>query len=276
MLAFSNGKSLSLFRRRVLVLSLMSITLIRTSATINQSTRSNIPAFNITAVIASNIVPSMFFTSVPLCGDNARKYQIHDFVWSPSKREKEGCKERISRIAVRRRPFITLCASFLGAFRKSQKATIGVVMFVCPSVSTSACNNSASTGRILLKFYISATFPLIFLELHRPDTAQTWAENLYTTWQLRGTLKMFLLYAQYEYLQWKLKNSSCAATIYYAREHLSYCAAAHPRNLDGTLHLTILWKSIEKIVDSLNSDKNNGHFTWRPTYIYDNTSLNSS
>ena len=34
--------------------------------------------------------------------------------------------------------------------------------------------------------------------------------------------------------------------------------------------------SSEKIHVSLKSDKNNGHFTWRPMYIYDSISLNSS
>jgi hypothetical protein len=37
----------------------------------------------------------------------------------------------------------------------------------------------------------------------------------------------------------------------------------------------ILRKYIEKTQVSLQSDKNNGHFTWRPMYIYDNISLNS-
>jgi len=38
------------------------------------------------------------------------------------------------------------------------------------------------------------------------------------------------------------------------------------------------WKSVEKIEVLLNSDKNNGYFSWRcrPTSIYDNISLNSS
>jgi hypothetical protein len=35
-------------------------------------------------------------------------------------------------------------------------------------------------------------------------------------------------------------------------------------------------KSVEKIQVSLKSDKNKGYFTWRPMYIYDNISLNSS
>jgi hypothetical protein len=34
-------------------------------------------------------------------------------------------------------------------------------------------------------------------------------------------------------------------------------------------------KSVEKIQVSLKSDKNNGYVTWRPMYIFDNTSLNS-
>jgi hypothetical protein len=35
----------------------------------------------------------------------------------------------------------------------------------------------------------------------------------------------------------KLKNSSRAATIQCAQEHFSYCVAAHPRSLEGTLAL---------------------------------------
>jgi hypothetical protein len=41
-----------------------------------------------------------------------------------------------------------------------------------------------------------------------------------------------------------LKNSSCAATIQCAWEHFSYCEAAHPRSLEGTL--------------------GEGHFIWFP------------
>jgi len=37
-----------------------------------------------------------------------------------------------------------------------------------------------------------------------------------------------------------------------------------------------LRKSVEKIQISLKSDKNNGYFTWRPIYIFDQISLNSS
>jgi len=35
------------------------------------------------------------------------------------------------------------------------------------------------------------------------------------------------------------------------------------------------FKSVEKIQDSLKSDKNNQQFTWRPIHSYDNISLNS-
>jgi hypothetical protein len=38
----------------------------------------------------------------------------------------------------------------------------------------------------------------------------------------------------------KMNNSSCAAKIRCARTHFSYCAAAHPRSLEGTLP-TIHW-----------------------------------
>jgi hypothetical protein len=42
------------------------------------------------------------------------------------------------------------------------------------------------------------------------------------------------------------------------------------------LYLSIFRKSVEKIKFSLKSDKKNGHFAWRPMYIYENISLHSS
>jgi hypothetical protein len=42
------------------------------------------------------------------------------------------------------------------------------------------------------------------------------------------------------------------------------------------LYLSTLRKSVEKIQASLKYDNNNRYFTWRPTYIYDGISLNSS
>ena len=41
-------------------------------------------------------------------------------------------------------------------------------------------------------------------------------------------------------------------------------------------HLSIFRKYVEKIQVSLKSDKNKGYFTWRPIYIFDHISLNSS
>jgi hypothetical protein len=57
--------------------------------------------------------------------------------------------------------------------------------------------------------------------------------------------------------------------------------------LHGTTRLPLNWVSwkfisvyffegVEEIHVSLKSDMNNGYFTWRPTYIYDYISLNSS
>ena len=65
-------------------------------------------------------------------------------------------------------------------------------------------------------------------------------------------------------------------------ERISFVMSVCPHGttrlpLDGfSLHLSIFRKSVEKIQVSLKYDKNNGHFTWRPGYIYVNISLISS
>ena len=41
-------------------------------------------------------------------------------------------------------------------------------------------------------------------------------------------------------------------------------------------YLMVFLKSVEKTQVLLKSDKNNGHFTWRPIYIFDHISLSSS
>jgi len=41
-------------------------------------------------------------------------------------------------------------------------------------------------------------------------------------------------------------------------------------------YLSMFRISVDKIQVSLKSDKNNGHFTWRPIYIFDHISLSSS
>jgi len=48
--------------------------------------------------------------------------------------------------------------SILGSFAKLRKATISFVIYVRLSVRPSAWNNSAPTGRIFTKFYISGFF----------------------------------------------------------------------------------------------------------------------
>jgi len=48
------------------------------------------------------------------------------------------------------------------------------------------------------------------------------------------------------------------------------------RNFKEIRYLSIFRKSVEKIQVSLQSDKNNGYFIWRPVYINDNILLSSS
>jgi hypothetical protein len=45
----------------------------------------------------------------------------------------------------------------------------------------------------------------------------------------------------------------------------------HSTDLREILYFTIFRKYVEKIQLSLNPDKNNGYFTWKLMYIYDNT-----
>ena len=51
---------------------------------------------------------------------------------------------------------------------------------------------------------------------------------------------------------------------------------SHRKNVYEIWYLRISRKSVEKIPVPLKSDKNNGYFTWRRLYIYDDISLNSS
>jgi hypothetical protein len=51
---------------------------------------------------------------------------------------------------------------------------------------------------------------------------------------------------------------------------------SHYMDFHEIWYLIIFRKSVEKIQISLKSDKNKGYFTWRPTYIYDSASLNST
>ena len=51
---------------------------------------------------------------------------------------------------------------------------------------------------------------------------------------------------------------------------------SHWTDFHEILYLRVLRKSVEKIQVSLKPNKNYGFFAWRPLYIYDNISLNSS
>jgi len=53
---------------------------------------------------------------------------------------------------------LKFCMNFLGAFAKLRIATISFVISVCPSERLPAWNNSASTGRVFLKFNIRVFF----------------------------------------------------------------------------------------------------------------------
>ena len=48
------------------------------------------------------------------------------------------------------------------------------------------------------------------------------------------------------------------------------------KNFHEIWYFSIFPKSVDKIQISLKSDKYNGHITWRPMYLYDHISLNSS
>jgi hypothetical protein len=51
---------------------------------------------------------------------------------------------------------------------------------------------------------------------------------------------------------------------------------SHWRDFHEIWYLSIIRKFVEKIQISLKSGKNNGYFTWRPMYVYDNISLSPS
>jgi hypothetical protein len=64
---------------------------------------------------------------------------------------------------------------------------------------------------------------------------------------------------------------------------VSFCPSVLTEKLGSYLtdlheiwYLSIFRKCVEEIQVSLKSDKNNGHFTWRPVYISYNISLISS
>jgi hypothetical protein len=67
-----------------------------------------------------------------------------------------------------------------------------------------------------------------------------------------------------------LLSSSCLSVRCLAQ------LGSHCTDFYEVWYFRIFRKSAEKIRVSLKSDKNIGHFTWRPVYMCDNMSLNSS
>jgi hypothetical protein len=70
----------------------------------------------------------------------------------------------------------------------------------------------------------------------------------------------------------KLRNVIISLVISIRMERLGF----HRTVFRVIWFLNIFRKSVEKIQLSLKSDKNNWYYTWRPMYIYDHFSLNSS
>jgi len=91
-----------------------------------------------------------------------------------------------------------------------------------------------------------------------------------TEWNLR-----FSFHSRLQNFEKRLFASSCLYAC------LSVCLSAW-KNLGSqwndiydNLYCSIFRKYVQKIKIFLKSNKNNGQFTWRPVYIYDNISLNS-
>jgi hypothetical protein len=83
-------------------------------------------------------------------------------------------------------------------------------------------------------------------------------------------------YASSQHFEKRLSASSCLSAL-----RPSICLStmqqlsSHWTDFYEIWYLRVFRKFIKKIQLSIKSDKNNGYFTWRPMYIYDNSSLNS-
>jgi hypothetical protein len=87
-------------------------------------------------------------------------------------------------------------------------------------------------------------------------------------------------------VDFQTRSQNCEKRLL-ASSYLSVCLSVHPSvrmeqfgfhwtDFHEISYLRIFRKYAEKIQVPLKSDNNNGYFTWRPMYIYDNISLNSS
>jgi hypothetical protein len=68
------------------------------------------------------------------------------------------------------------------------------------------------------------------------------------------------------------KQLLASARLSVRKEHPS----SHSTDFHEIWYLSIFRKSVEKVQVSLQSDNNNGHFTWRPIWIFDHISLTYS
>ena len=73
----------------------------------------------------------------------------------------------------------------------------------------------------------------------------------------------------------RLFASSCLSVRKYVRPS-AWNNSAPTGRIFMVWYLSVFRKSVEKVQFSFKSDKNNRYFTWRPIYIFDNISLNSS
>jgi len=76
---------------------------------------------------------------------------------------------------------------------------------------------------------------------------------------------------------WRVRKIATITLVMSVRlsAHVEYLGS-HSTDFHDIWYLSIFQNSVEKIHVSLKSDKNNGYFTWRPVYIYENIVLSSS
>jgi hypothetical protein len=109
--------------------------------------------------------------------------------------------------------------------------------------------DSIQISVIITQIYITANVPSNFFTVAR--TCCCSEQKIFTRSDDCAAIKSFFCNMHNKNIKNdKLKNSSCAATIQCAREHFSYCAAAHSRSLEGTLITAPILCSLKSQVPS--------------------------
>ena len=90
-------------------------------------------------------------------------------------------------------------------------------------------------------------------------------------WLLPYTTQTGWLCRHVRKLRWATVSFVMSVRLSVRMEQLRF----HGSHCPAVWYWSIFRKSAEKIQVSLKSDKNNGYFTWKPTYIYDHISINS-